>query len=393
MNSNPMTVSAANILVVDDVPANLQILARMLQSGGHKVRLAPSGEHALQAARMEAPQLILLDINMPGMSGYEVCERLKADPELAAVPVIFISALNETMDKVRGFGLGAVDYVTKPFHLEEVEARVRTHLELARLRRELQRHNVQLEETVAQRTRELAEALARVCILDKAKSDFLTLISHEIRTPLSGIFGVAELLLEIHSYDPETAKYQAIYEPSRRRLMTLIDDALLLTEIGASAVAGAHLEYRLEELLHRACSQALRFAQSRGILIAPPPPDLGCVKGSVEFLVRALQSLLETAVKFAMPGTTVRLFKADAPGEISLIIEADGQIVPPEALPRFFNLLAIVEPITPGGDLGLAPPLAERIVTLYGGTVSVENLEPPGIRLVVRLRTAEPNLS
>jgi DNA-binding response OmpR family regulator len=389
MTSNRTLGAGGNILVVDDTLANLELLSTMLQARGFRVRPAPSGELALQAARCEPPDIVLLDINMPGMNGYEVCERLKANPQLAAIPVIFISALGETMDKVKGFGLGAVDYVTKPFQLEEVEARVRTHLELSRLRRELESHNARLEETVAQRTRELAEAHARLAILDQAKSDFLSLISHEVRTPLVGVFGAAEMLLEICSADPASAECGEIYKHSRRRLMTLLDDALLLTEIGAGAIAGTHPHYRLEEILDQALALAGPFAQFRGVRIAPAPKGLAQVRGNPDHLVRALQSLLETAVKFSRPGALVGLEKVDAPGETGLIIEADGEGIPPEALPRFFSLLAIAEPITAGGDLGLAPPLAERIMKLYGGDVSVENMEPSGVRLTVRLRISE----
>jgi DNA-binding response OmpR family regulator len=387
-----MPGAGANILIVDDTRANLELLSSMLQSRGYRVRPAPSGELALQAAQREAPDIALLDINMPGMSGYEVCERMKADPKLAAVPVIFVSALGETLDKVKGFGLGAVDYVTKPFELEEVEVRVSTHLELSRLRRQLEFHNRHLEELVDQRTRQLAEAHARLAILDQAKSDFLGLISHEVRTPLVGVFGAAEMLLEICSADPAAAECGEIYKHSRRRLMTLLDDALLLTEIGAGAVALAHPPSLLEEILDQALALAAPFAQFRGVRMMPTPKGLALARGHPNHLVRALQSLLETAVKFAHPGTLVRLAQADAPGETRLFIEADGEQIPPEALPRFFSLLAIAEPITPGGDLGLAPPLAERIVTLYGGAVAVENLQPAGIRLSVRLRNPEDNL-
>jgi len=126
-----------DIIVVDDTPANLQLLTGMLKERGYKVRPVPSGKLALQAAKNDPPDLILLDIMMPEMDGYEVCERLKADERLREVPVIFISALNETMDKVRAFGVGGVDYVTKPFQFEEVSARISTHLELQRQRREL----------------------------------------------------------------------------------------------------------------------------------------------------------------------------------------------------------------------------------------------------------------
>ena len=114
----------ANILIVDDTPANLQVLAGMLKDRGYKVRPVPGGKLALLAAQREPPDLILLDINMPDMNGYEVCERLKADDDLKGIPVIFISALTEQLDKVKAFATGGVDYITKPFQMEEVHARV-----------------------------------------------------------------------------------------------------------------------------------------------------------------------------------------------------------------------------------------------------------------------------
>ena len=137
MKSSSMPSAPAGSLVVDDLPANLQLLAGMLREHGFKVRLAPSGELALQAARLDPLDLILLDINMPVMNGYEVCERLQADEALQGIPVIFISALDDVIDKVKAFGAGGVDYISKPFQFEEVAARVRTHLTLSRQERQL----------------------------------------------------------------------------------------------------------------------------------------------------------------------------------------------------------------------------------------------------------------
>src|ERR1700676_5091286 len=134
----------ASILVVDDAPANLQVLAGMLKDRGYKARPVPTGKLALLAARKDPPDLILLDINMPEMNGYEVCERLKADDQLAGIPVIFISALTEQLDKLKAFAIGGVDYLTKPFQMEELHARVETHLKLHRLQIELAETNAQL---------------------------------------------------------------------------------------------------------------------------------------------------------------------------------------------------------------------------------------------------------
>jgi len=137
--------TSASILVVDDTPANLQVLAGMLKDRGYKVRPVPSGKLALLAAQRDPPDLILLDINMPEMNGYEVCEHLKADETLKQVPVIFISALTEPLDKVKAFSMGGVDYLTKPFQMEELHARVETHLKLRGLQIELEQHNRELE--------------------------------------------------------------------------------------------------------------------------------------------------------------------------------------------------------------------------------------------------------
>jgi phosphoserine phosphatase RsbU/P len=151
----------ASILVVDDVAANLHVLTGMLKDRGYKVRPVPSGGLALLAARKAPPDLILLDINMPEMNGYEVCQHLKADPTLRGIPVIFISALNENLDKVQAFAIGGVDYITKPFQMEELHARVETHLKLHRLQVELEETNSRLERANVRMSRDL-EAAAKI---------------------------------------------------------------------------------------------------------------------------------------------------------------------------------------------------------------------------------------
>jgi sigma-B regulation protein RsbU (phosphoserine phosphatase) len=138
-----------DILIVDDTPANLRLLSQMLTQRGHHVRAVTSGPRALASARMSLPNLILLDIKMPEMNGYEVCERLKADAQTRDVPVIFISALDELQDKVRAFAVGGVDYITKPFQVEEVIARVETHLTLRRLQQQLESANQKMARELA----------------------------------------------------------------------------------------------------------------------------------------------------------------------------------------------------------------------------------------------------
>ena len=198
------------------VPANLILLEEMLGNQGYLVRSFPRGRLALEAAARNPPDLILLDINMPEMSGFQMCEILKADEKLAAIPVIFLSALSEVGDKVHAFECGGVDYVTKPFQVDEVQARVETHLKIHQLQKELQLHANHLEEKVAARTHELAETQARLKVLDRAKTDFLRLIHHELRSPLNGLLGVGELVLDEDGWHGWAGRTAVSSEPSRR---------------------------------------------------------------------------------------------------------------------------------------------------------------------------------
>jgi putative two-component system response regulator len=147
-----------NILVVDDTPANLTLLSRMLGDRGYRVRPVPSGSLALKAAASDPPDLVLLDISMPEMDGFEVCRLMKEDARLRDVPVIFISALAETEGKIKAFRRGGVDYITKPFQIEEVEARVETHLSLRRNKAELERYNRYLEHLVEEKVKEISDS-------------------------------------------------------------------------------------------------------------------------------------------------------------------------------------------------------------------------------------------
>jgi PleD family two-component response regulator len=174
MNNN--TPEKATILVVDDTPANLKLLHEMLQSKGYRVLASPDGKTALNAAAKSMPDLILLDINMPEMNGFEVCERLKANELLKDIPILFISALTETTDKVKAFSVGGVDYVSKPFQFEEVNARVETHLELSRQKRELQESYDKLRE------------------LETQRDGLVHMIVHDMRSPLMVTLGNLEMV-------------------------------------------------------------------------------------------------------------------------------------------------------------------------------------------------------
>ncbi|MCC3408404.1 MAG: response regulator [Microcoleus sp. PH2017_10_PVI_O_A] len=185
MNNDIPSTDRGNILVVDDTPANLRLLAGILNGKGYKVRPVPSGELALSAAKGMPPDLILLDIMMPEMNGYEVCEKIKADERTRDIPVIFISAINDVLDKVKAFDVGGVDYITKPFQMEEVLVRVETHLAMCQLQKKLQQKNDELTITLEQlqATQEQLVQSEKMAALGQ----LIAGIAHEINTPLGAI--------------------------------------------------------------------------------------------------------------------------------------------------------------------------------------------------------------
>jgi two-component system, sensor histidine kinase and response regulator len=375
-----------DIMIVDDNPANLKLLEDMLRQRGHEVRSFPLGRLALAAALKHLPDLILLDVNMPEMNGYQVCDRLKLNPALSDTPVIFLSALNETQDKVKAFRSGAVDYISKPFQFEEVHARVETHLKLHDLQQALKRHNERLEEAVGARTRELAEANCRLTILDRSKSEFLHLISHELRTPLNGLLGVGEVILDEMSSTEGNAELHEMFRQSRRRILSILDDSLLLTEIDVNGEQFRLAPVCLHAALRRAMELAAEFAASRRVAFSPPAAALGAVLANEDLLVRALHALLETAVKFSQEGETVQLAGEAIPGALRMILEGHGRTIPAPALPKFFDVFSTGEASTPAKDLGLGPAVAFRILSLFGASVSVANLDSCGIQLTLSFK-------
>lgn len=168
MNPNTGATSAADILVVDDMPPILHMLTTMLESRGYTARPIPDAVQALQAAHLAPPDLVLLDINMPHMNGYEFCAALKADPKLAEIPIIFMSGDSEMMDKVKAFSIGGVDFVTKPFQLKELAARIETHLKIRRLQLEISALNSSLQAQVSAQVKEISDSqIATIMALAK----------------------------------------------------------------------------------------------------------------------------------------------------------------------------------------------------------------------------------
>src|SRR6185369_5151214 len=206
--------SQYSVVIVDDTPENIRLLAQLLSEQGYHVRSAPNGERALATVRKERPDLILLDILMPGIDGYEVCRQLKADDRLKHIPVIFISALNEAFDKVRAFSVGGVDYVTKPFQVEEVLARVQTHLSVERMRQQLEAQNRQLQEQNSE-----LEAFAHT-------------VAHDLKNPLSIIVGALELVkTDSEIVNEDSVKMLSISLNAAYKTDSIIRELLLLASV------------------------------------------------------------------------------------------------------------------------------------------------------------------
>jgi two-component system sensor histidine kinase/response regulator len=218
------------ILIVDDNPKNLQLLGSILKEDGYKVEFATNGREAVEWLDEKPFDLVLLDIMMPVIDGYETCRIIRKKPEYNDMPVIFLTAKTAKESIVKGLESGAQDFITKPFDKNELLARVATHLELRYSKLQLLEVNRWLEEKVAERTKELEEANRQLSNLDEAKTEFLNLIGHEIRTPLNGILGPMQLL-RTEKHGSELDLMLGLMEASVDRLEKFALQALLITRL------------------------------------------------------------------------------------------------------------------------------------------------------------------
>jgi len=237
---------------------------------------------------------------------------------------------------------------------------------------------------------QLAEANERLTILDRAKAEFLDIISHEFRAPLCGLFTVGDLILGGIASPEENIELKGMFQRSRRRILSILDDALLLTRIDVKRDQFGSAPVSLSTALSSAIESTTELAESRHVTFVMPPANLDLVVGDKDLLVRAFHALLETAVKFSKEGETVRLTHAVTADSLTVTIESHGRTISPAALPKFFDIFSVEETLTPGGDLGLGPPVAHRILSLFGASVSVANRNSSGIRLTISLRKAAP---
>jgi DNA-binding response OmpR family regulator len=353
-----LTSNTPNILIVDDVRANLDLLSRILEEQGYQPRPVLTGKLALMTARADPPDLILLDINMPEMDGFEVCKRFKADATTTDIPVIFITAFTETADKVKAFSLGAVDYITKPFQKEEVVARVQTHLDIRTLQRKLVDHNTILEQKVVERTRELANA-------NRLKNVFLKMISHEIRTPANGVLGMGELILDLCPASKDRTLYANVFQESALRLRNLIEDATLIVDI---------------ENMARNDRRAVAFSSVLAEVKASHPElkistTLKADPGTIflhwnhSLLERVLETIILLAASFSADKHSVHIKVSVDARTLRLCLDIEKLLLSEAAATDFFKMESTARSISPAEPLGLAPVAAYSIISAFGGEI------------------------
>ena len=376
MHNSDLNLKGSKILLVDDTQANLDVLCELLEREGYAISMAPNGEVALRIVRRVFPDLILLDVMMPGLNGFEVCQRLKKDEVTQNIPVIFITAETLTESVVAGFGAGGVDYILKPFREEEVLVRVNTHLKINHLTNALASKN----EALMLANEQIQKATER-------KSRFLANITHELRTPMTAIIGFTELALmrEGDRLSDDQRENLGKVVRSGHRLAEMVNELLDLSKIEAGHVDVKISEFDVTELVTDCCDTVRPLLRSGVELTQDISQDFGKIASDHKKLRQILVNLLSNAVKFTEAGNV--MLKVLFDGKLCHFSVSDtGPGIPAVALETIFDEFQQVPGISSehkGTGLGLS--ITKSLTHLLGGQISVESEVAKGTTFTVNI--------
>lgn len=376
------------VLVVDDVTENLQVLINILKKDQYKINFANSGKQAINRVKSVKPDLILLDLMMPDMDGFEVCEYLKADENYRDIPIIFLTASHEENHLLKAFEIGAVDYITKPFKSQELLARVKNHLELKYAQDKLQNSQNYLKKALT----ELVIARDKALEAERVKSQMLANTSHEIRTLMNGVLGMTELLLNTY-LNEEQNDFVTTLKHSGESLLNLINDILDFSKLESGALKlknnSFHLPQLMEDLKSLFTPRATRKNLNFSFEISPDIDQDLMLIGDELRLGQVLSNLISNAIKFTDQGEIVINVKKVSSVEennpessLNLIFEIKdtGIGISAENQTQLFKSFSQVSHNTEhyyeGTGLGLA--ICQQLVQLMGGKIGVKSKEGNG---------------
>lgn len=359
------------ILLVDDNPTNLSVLFDSLSDYGFKILVAQDGESAIEQLEYILPDLILLDVMMPGIDGFETCRRLKENQATKDIPVIFMTALAETVDKVKGFQVGGVDYITKPIQPEEVLCRVQTHLTIQKLQKRLLEKNLHLQEEICDRKR--AEEALRL---------LLNAVSHDLRNPVTGMLMVLKNLQQ--SPEEQIPVPRSILErmaESSDRQLRLINSLLEAHANEVQGVAVSLEQVQLSSLIQRIVEDwEPMLAQNQAIVKNLVPADLPAISADINQLWRVFENLIANAVKHNPLGVSIVIEAVVEAEMIRCHVQNDGEGMTQEQCASLFELYTRGKSARHTTGLGLGLYLCKQIITAHGGEIGVTSRPGEGTK-------------
>ncbi len=401
-------VELIRILIVDDEPKNLVVLETVLDVPGYQLVKAASGDEALLALVTQEFALLILDIRMPGMTGFELAQIIKARKRTSRVPIIFLTAYyNEDQHVLEGYGSGAVDYLHKPVNPGILRSKVAVFAELHRAQRERDRMNGALLAEVEERARaeaglrELNEDLDRRVLestralrdADRRKDEFLATLAHELRNPLAPVRNAARILHLRGTQQPELQTAAAVVERQTRHMSRLIDELMDVSRINRGSVVLTRERIELAQLLELAIETSRPMIDdSRHSLNVAAPPHPVFLDVDLARLSQVVCNLLNNAAKYTPPGGRIELDVQECGQELVLTVRDDGIGIGADKLAGIFEMFAQVEDAVSRakGGLGIGLYLARRLVELHHGSIEARSEGPgKGCEFVVRLPTVE----